>query len=283
MAIPSGLLQGIDNLDPLPVTAQKLTTKLSDENVSIAEITDIVEYDQAIASNVLRIANSALYVGKMPIENLRSAVARLGTKTLLSILLHDHLRRLTIDAPLYDLSENDLWAHGAAASLAVGELVAECPDVAIPEDAPIAALVHDIGKLIIVRYMKADVQDLLDLSQKKKVSFVEAEREVLGTDHAEVGGAIASRWKFPEAITRTVEQHHSVPLPDPTPMMDAVMMANLVTKTLGVGLGAEGMNFSTDFEAVRRLGLTYSAFCRVCARTSMRLNDLLESYAVTVH
>jgi putative nucleotidyltransferase with HDIG domain len=280
MALLTGLLQGIENLDPLPVTAQKLASRLSDDDVSIAEITDIVEYDQAIASNLLRIANSALYAGKMPVQDLRGAVARLGTKTLLSIILHDHLRRLSVDAPLYDLSENDLWAHGAASSLAVSELAIECPEVEIPSGASIAALVHDIGKLIIVRYMKADVHELLELSQKKKIPFVEAEREVLGTDHAEVGGAIASHWKFPEEITRTVERHHQVPLEDPTPMMDAVMLANLVTKTLGVGLGAEGMNFGTDFQAVRRLGLTFSAFCRVCARTSLRLNDLLESYTV---
>jgi putative nucleotidyltransferase with HDIG domain len=274
MPIPKALLDGIENLDPLPITAQKLTIKLASDNVSIAELTDIVEYDQAVASNILRVANSSLYRGKVPIDTLRAAVSRLGTKTLLSIVLHDHLRRLSVDAPMYALTEHDLWAHGAAASIAVNELAVECPDAETPAGASIAALVHDIGKLIIVRYMKADVRNLLDLCEVDAISFVEAERRVLGCDHAEVGGAMAREWKFPEDIARTVEGHHRVPYEKPTRMMDAVMLGNLAAKTIGVGLGAEGMNFETDADAAARLGVTFIAFSRVCARTSARLKDL---------
>jgi HD-like signal output (HDOD) protein len=281
MAIPAGLLEGINNLDPLPVTAQQLTQAISDEDVSVNEIARIIEYDQAIASNILRVANSALYGGQFPVDEIRGAVVRLGTNTILSIVLDDHMKKLRIHAPMYDLSENDLWLHGAVASLAVQEIQREATKAEIPRVASIAALVHDLGKLIIVRYMKVDMRQLLDRCEEKKITFVEAEREIMGCDHAEVGGAIARRWKFPEEITRAVELHHQVPVAEPTPILDAVMIANLIAKTLGIGLGAEGMNFEVDPGCSRRLGLSFSAFCRACAATNARVAALREAYGVT--
>jgi putative nucleotidyltransferase with HDIG domain len=280
MTIPAGFLDKIRNLDPLPITAHRLSQAVADDSVSINEIAELIEFDQAVATNILRISNSALYAGLYPIEDVRSAVARLGTNTLLNIVLGDYLRRLAVDAPMYDLTENDLWLHGAVASLAVTELIGEGPTCTIPRGASVAALVHDVGKLIIVRYMKADVRQLLEKCEKQNITFVEAERQVLGCDHAEVGGAIARRWNFPEEIIDAMERHHDPEVADPSPTLDGVMLANLVAKTLGTGLGAEGMNFELDPGCSRRQGITFTRFCRVCARTSLRIEELREAYGI---
>jgi putative nucleotidyltransferase with HDIG domain len=281
MAIPEGLVEGIRNLDPLPVTAQRLAAAIASENVSAGEITELIEFDQAVAANILRIANTAFYAGLSPIEEIRQAVMRLGTSTILDIVLGDYLKRLIMDAPLYDLTENDLWLHGAVASIAVDELMSESTSGTLPRSTTIAALIHDVGKLIIVRYMKADVRWILAKAQQDDITFVEAERAVLGCDHAEVGGAIAQQWKFPEEIVDALTRHHEVPVMKPTPILDGVMLANLVAKTLGTGLGAEGMNFDLDPGCSRRHGITFVRFCRACARTSDRMDALKEAYGIT--
>lgn len=277
MSLPPGLLLGIRNLEPLPITAQRLTASLSGDSASANELADVIEFDSAIASNILRVANSSLYGGLYPIESIRQAVIRLGTNTLLDIVLEHHLKGLRRDAPLYELTENDFWLHCAAASLAVQEIAREA-EAEIPRSAPIAALVHDIGKLIIVRYLQTDVDEIRFLCDKKKITFVEAERLLIGCDHAEVGGAVARNWKFPEEITEAIEFHHQVPTMRSSATLDTVMIANLAVKTLGIGLGAEGMNFEIDPNCSRRLGLGFAGFCRACAQVSARVADLKEAY-----
>ena len=267
--IPETILDGIQNLDPLPVTARRLTAMVGNDKANIQEIAEIVEYDPAVAANVVRVANSAAFAGRYQIERVRDAVIRLGTGNLLNIVLDGYLRVFKTDAPMYDLTEEDLHLHSAASSLMIRALASETRSP-IPPSASIAALLHDIGKLILVRYMKADQSALIELSHKKQISFVEAEREILGCDHAEVGGAIARKWGFPLEITEAIEQHHQVHPDGNGIILDAVMLANYAAKSMGYGLGAEGLNMSMDYAGSRkRLGISIDGFERACAQAAM--------------
>lgn len=279
MAIPQGLLQGIERLDPLPITLQRLVKTLEDENVGSAEIAEHVQFDPAVAASVLRVANSAAYMGTHRVDSLRDAILRLGTAKLLDIVLGDYLRRIKVAAPMYDLAEDDLWLHSAAASLAVKALMKEKPQAGVTETASIAALVHDIGKLVMVRFLKADVKTILERRDDRGISFVEAERELFECDHAEVGAEIAKRWGFPEEVAFAIAHHHDAPVP-PNPTLDAVVVANLVAKAIGTGLGAEGMDLRIDDRAFRRLGIDFAGFSRLCIQTMNWLKDVKAAYHV---
>ncbi len=270
MAVPDHILDGIGQLKPLPVTVQRLSALLGREDVAPSRIADIVEYDGAVAANILRAANSPVFGGAFRITRLRDAVVRLGTTALFNIILGEHLKTLMVAAPFYDLTENDLWKHGAAASLAVQAMTRAIPHGTIPEIASVAALIHDIGKLIMVRYLKADITAIVSLCEEKNLTFVEAERELIECDHAEVGAAVGRKWGFPEAITRAMEMHHRVPVPDPEPILDAVMLANLAAKSAGIGLGYAGLNMKIDYSgSMERLSLTIAGFERACAQTAL--------------
>jgi putative nucleotidyltransferase with HDIG domain len=280
MAVPAGLLQRIRRLEPLPVTAQQLSRAAQDEDVPMTRIAELIEHDQAVVSTVLRFANSVIYAGLSRVADIGEAVARLGTHQLLDIVLGDFMKRMHVDAPMYQLTENDLWLHGAVASLAVNETIAEAPGVEIPRSASVAALIHDIGKLILVRYLSADVGELLKLSRERDIPFVQAERVVLGCDHAEVGAAVARHWRFPHDVVHAIEFHHG-PVPAmASPVLDGVIVGNLVAKTLGAGLGAEGMNFEVDPTLPARQGLDLATFCRVCAGTAEKMERLKVAYGI---
>ncbi len=281
MSVPEKLLTGIERLEPLPLTLQRLVVILGKEDINTTEIVQVIELDGAVAANILRMANSARFGGRFEITNLKDAVVRLGTSVLLEIALGAQLHTLRTAAPLYDLTEDDLWLHGAAASMAVKAIMRESHSGSIPQIATIAALIHDIGKLIMVRYLQADVSAILSICSEKQVTFVEAEREIFGCDHAEVGAAVARKWSFPEPITQVIERHHQVPVVEATPMLDAVMLANLAAKTIGVGLGLEGLNLRIEYSGSRdRLGLTVEGFERACAQTAFWLRDLKKSYGI---
>jgi putative nucleotidyltransferase with HDIG domain len=279
--IPSHLLDGINRLDPLPATARRLTAMLGDESVNLSEIAKVVEYDAAVAANIIRVANSAAWAGRYPIDRVRDAVVRLGTVNLLTIVLGDYMRIFKASAPMYDLSEDDLYLHSAAASLMIKAMTSQIRSP-LPASTSIAALLHDIGKLIMVRYMKADVSALQNLCKEKQITFVEAEREVLGCDHAEVGGAIARSWGFPPDIILGIEHHHHVIRGGSGIVLDAVMLADYGAKSIGLGLGAGAFNMPMDFGGSRqRLGLSIEAFERACAQVALWMVDQRQAVAAT--
>jgi putative nucleotidyltransferase with HDIG domain len=279
--VPAELVRGIARMDPLPVTAQRLVDMMSGNEVALSKIVDLIEFDQAIAALVLRHAATTRYASHGT-PTVRDAVMRIGTVALLEIVLDGYLNKLRVATPLYDLSEHDLWLHGAAARLAVRALREACPQVKMPVLAETAALLHDIGKLVVCRYLKCDVRDVLSYAKTHGTTFVEAERALLGTDHAAVGAAIAGHWKFPEEVADAIARHHSAPFVNPTVLLDAVAMANVVAKTVEAGLGAEGLNFNVDPQSYRRLGVDFTTFGRVCLQVDTELRELARTNGIAL-
>jgi putative nucleotidyltransferase with HDIG domain len=279
--ISASLLDGIHRLEPLPFTLQKLVSVLNHDDVDLQEIIHIIEYDGGMTSNILRIANSAAYGSAREIRHVRDALVRMGTSSLLDTLFVDYMRSVSIAAPMYELTENELWLHGTAASLAVKAMIKEAGNKRIPPAATIAALLHDIGKLIMVRYLKADASALRALCNEKNIVFVEAERELLGCDHAEVGGAMARKWNFPEDISEAIERHHQAEIQPENAMLVTVMLANLTAKSICAGLGADGMNLQIDFSgALQSLDLSVEGFEHVCLNTYSWLADIKKNFGI---
>jgi HD-like signal output (HDOD) protein len=111
---------------------------------------------------------------------------------------------------------------------------------------------------------------------------VEAEQELFGVNHAAVGAAIAVEWHFPIEVTDAIARHHDKHLGRSTRVLDAVVIANVVAKNIGVGLGAEGFNLTVDSECVRRLGLDFTKFARICLQTDTWLRELRQTQKTPV-
>lgn len=282
MPLPRELVASLERLDPLPITVQTLAAKLNDEMVSPREVARIVEYDQAMVAMLLKAANSAALGGRVRIERVSDVVMRLGIERILTLAMGAHFRRITVPLPLYDLDEDDFWYHGAVASLAAQALREFHPDAGIPSTAPIAALLHDIGKLVLVRHANVDAARVASLVEEREIGFVEAERELLGFDHCEVGAAMAERWGLPEEIRDAIGFHHTIPAPVPSPLLYAVMVANMVAKTLGAGLGAECVSVRNDPRLLQRMGLVFDDFSRLCSDVLTRAEDLRALYGLAV-
>ena len=109
-----------------------------------------------------------------------------------------------------------------------------------------------------------------------------AERQLLGTDHAEAGEAIVREWGLPDVLTEAIGAHHD---PDrvPTPVSDAVHVANLVAKFIGVGLGSDGMDVKMSDTAAHRLGLTSDKLEALCADVAAGLAGAIELFQGESH
>jgi putative nucleotidyltransferase with HDIG domain len=272
-ALPADIVRGITTLAPLPATAHRLMALLRGEDESLTSIAALLESDQGLVASLLRRANSARYMSQ-PARNALEAVMRVGTVSVLDMVVQEHLRSLITPAPTYGLDENDLWLHGAASQLAARAIRNERPQLRIPSTADTAALLHDIGKLIISRYLKVDAREVTAYAAEHEVTWSEAERCLIGFDHTIIGAVVAEHWKFPDDVTLAIRHHHDAETTHDSRLLDTVMAANLVAKMVGCGLGAEGLNFGVSATIHERLNLDFDLFAKICLTTQDGIRDL---------
>ena len=260
------MMREIGGLEAMPVSIKKLADVAANPNAKIDDIVEAVQYDQALTAELLRAANSVWSGAARTIETVRQAVVRLGFSWVLGLAAGKYLRRKMVEpCAAYQLAEKELWRHSLAAAIAASKMggVAEKE---IPASAFTVTLMHDIGKRVLANYFDNDlINRIFDLIEEG-MCYIDAEREVLGTDHAIVGGMVARHWQFSETFVNAIERHHD-PDAEPSVMLDVVHVSNIVAKTLGIGLGSEQMNMACSEGAMARLGISSDGLESLCAIT----------------
>lgn len=205
--IPDKILQKVSAFPSMPKAAIKLRALLSEKDVSIDEIERILRHDPGLAANVLRLANSAFFGLPAKVTTLKHAVVLLGVKRFSKIAVAACMNKI-VDTAVegYGLSPGELWLHSIAVST-TAEALAKNRKLDETNDFFTPALLHDMGKLVLGKFVKAE-QPKIDSLVVKGVPFVIAEKEVLKTDHAEIGALILSKWSFPDDLVNAVRWHH---------------------------------------------------------------------------
>jgi putative nucleotidyltransferase with HDIG domain len=246
-------------LDPLPATVARLAALVVREDWSVAEAAHLVEFDPALTGRLLKMANSAATAGLAPVATVRDAILRVGIGPVLAFATASGLKKqLRRALPEYGLSEGQLWRHAVASALAA-ELLAGPSRVTLPPEVFTAALLHDVGKIVLAR-------------------FVDAEIEVLGANHAQLGGLIARHWTLPERLAVGITHHHTPALGEDV-VCDGVYLANLAAKRIGEGVSFSEAELVPDPAALDRLGLTPQMWDGVCQELPGEFQQTLSQYA----
>lgn len=270
----------IKSVVSMSASVPRLTKLAFDPEVSVNDIARVIEFDQVLTANVLHWANSSWSASQTPVVSVKDAVVRFGIGHIVKLVIGKCVAKPMKQAfPGYELQENELWHHSVACALAV-ECLEKITSKHVPAPAFTAALVHDIGKLLLERHISPDLLGQIQtLINAKGISYIQAEQEILGTDHAKLGGAIARFWEFPEELIVGIEQHHLADYAA-NPILDAVQIANGVAKLLGVGLGSEQMNLTINPDVPKRMELTSSSMETLCAMVQSKLAETLAQWEV---
>lgn len=247
----------VDTLPPLPVSIQRLVKVACNPASTLDEVVDAIRYDPSVTAEVLRLCNSAYFGLPRKVDSLERATCLLGTVRVFQLVVAASLRSV-LHRPLagYGLSAGGLWAHSAAVALAA-ELFAKrtsSPSRGLPFT---AGLLHDIGKVVLDQFVRVEYAQILRRVQAEQITFNEAERQVLGYTHAEVGALLAERWQLPPAIVSSIRHHHEPPTPPaPDGVVDVVHLADAVCLMLGVGTGDDGLSYRLDPAVLARHALS---------------------------
>jgi putative nucleotidyltransferase with HDIG domain len=177
--------------------------------------------------------------------------------------------------PGYDLPPGELWRHSIAVSVAAEGLVKEL-NVDAAEEIFTAALLHDVGKLVLGEFVQDEYQQI-ETAVSQGISFEMAEKIVLGTNHADIGARILTNWSLPQEIVNAVQFHHAPEDAQQTnTMLDIVHVANFISMMIGIGIGRDGLHHQPSAEATERLGLEPENLEKVASQTMQWVKELSE-------
>ncbi len=239
----------------MPATAAKLLRLLEDSDSSASQIEEVLRYDPGLTANILKLTNSAYFGIPSRVSSIRQAVVLLGWKRLLQLVMTMCMSTvMKKPVPGYDLPGGELWRHSIAVSVAA-ETVVKALKIPEAEEVFTAALLHDVGKLVLGGFVSEDLQQIEKMVQKG-IAFEVAEFIVLGIDHAEIGARILKKWAFPEDLVNAVNWHHNPETCDQQcTLSDIVHIANILGLMVGFGKVHDGLAVEPAAEVTDRLGL----------------------------
>lgn len=201
------LVGRIGALPAMPKTYARLQAALGQPDVTSHQVADIISDDPMVAAKVLQVANSAFFRLAKKISRIRDAVAYLGFASI---------RNLVMSAEVFSqweklktppgLQPERLQAH---AQHVAGACVALAANTPLADDALLVGLIHDIGYWVLIQECPTELQHALTHAAANNLSSEQAEREVLGTTHAEIGAYLLGLWGFPYNVVEAVAFHHA--------------------------------------------------------------------------
>ena len=240
----------LEGLAPFPAVATKLLRVLSRDDINVTEIVSLVRADAALASELLRVVNSAAYAHPAPIGSIQQAVTFLGLEKVKNLAMAVSVKGFLHGILRLDLVRR-IWRHSLACGMICQELSAACSSSRGSEDrAYTAGLLHDIGRLGLF-LADANAYAALLSAGKGPVDLVR-ERATFGVDHCEAGAWLARTWGFPEELQRVAATHHDPPGDAASfELVDLVRVGVLITDSLGFDVAPPAQAY--DMARIRAL------------------------------
>ena len=245
-------------LDKLPSMSQvvyKALEIMADPDSEIQDIANAIETDQSMVSNILRIVNSAYYGVKIKISSIQRACFMLGKHTLREIIIMAGVSNLLKkNLKGYGFASGELWTHSIASAFGA-KIIAGKGSSYNENDAYVAGLIHDVGKIILDPYIWDRIDVFEEVMRDGNETALNAERNTLGFDHAEIASEICAKWNFPENIALAIRHHHHPSLSQGDKLSYLVHMANFIARSCGFGYGREGSTTQLEEGTVDFLSL----------------------------
>ena len=196
-------------LPSLPSLYQEIIEELESEDASIKKIGEIVSKDVAMTAKILQLVNSAFFGLSRHVSSPTQAVLLLGLDTIKSLVLSLKIFEQFEGKQITEQFLSSLWEHSLTTAVYAKTIAAmeEAPTM-VCEDAFMAGVLHDVGKLILMQNFPDKSEEILRLSEKKKQPVWLSEKEILGTTHGELGAYLLGVWGLPEPIVEAVAYHH---------------------------------------------------------------------------
>lgn len=235
-------VESINTLPTVPGVLKRLSSIIEKPRITIVEISTFISNDPALTTKVLKMVNSAIYGFPGRIASVSHATMLLGLNVIKGLLL---------GVSVFELMQKTmggLYEHSLACAIA-SRVIAQKKNLKEPEEISVAGLLHDIGKVILTLQFPQDYENAIKQAEEKKMAIFDAEKNQFDVTHADVGGWLAEKWRFPRNLIEVIEFHHRPTLAKNAPLETAIVhMADLLVRARGFGFAGE--NFVPEVNTV---------------------------------
>ncbi|WMM24166.1 HDOD domain-containing protein [Tissierella sp. MB52-C2] len=275
------IVNKVDDMKALPEIINKLIALTDDPDSTVQDMEKVILQDQVLTTKILRLANSAYYGYARKISTVSQATILLGFQAIKGIALASTVRTYLVDELRgYSLDKNELWSQSQTCAI-ISRFIAKSIKYSNPEEAYIAGLLRDIGKTVLNQHMEKEYMKVLSKMEENKISFLDAEKEVLGFGHTEIGEKIAEKWDFPKELVEAICYHHTPELANINPLLVSIVhIADAITMMMGIGLGLDGLSYNLSSVAIDKLSLDETQFQTIISQVADLVIDE-ESFLVT--
>ena len=250
------LVETTIDLPVVPMVATRVIDEVASSKSTADSLARIIGQDQALLGRILRIANSPFYRGRIPTSTLQAAIVRLGPALVRDLVISLSTQSLFKE---FDTLEQEMWNHSLASGFGA-QLVAAQAQVANPDEAFVAGLMHDVGKTVLLNHYDTYSELILAANANHRFHH-EAERNAYGFDHADVGGVLMSKWDLADSLAEGVRYHHRIDQLEQASeaarkLICVVAVADALSYSLGLSIGGLVREFKLEEQpAATILGL----------------------------
>jgi len=224
------------DLPAMPQVAAKVLELSSDPDTSAQKLQQVIADDQAMTARILKIANSAMYSCSRRIKTLTEAIVMLGFNAIRSLVVTSAARNLyNTHSSRTGLKERLLWEHSIGAAFA-SRALAEKVAPGFTEEAFLAGLLHDIGKLVLNQKAPREFDEIVQIVYNENQPFFSVELGILGFDHAQVGALLINKWKLAPVLEEVILHHHEpLDAEAESPLHRLLALGNAMCHKMGIG------------------------------------------------
>lgn len=274
------LLDEVRQLSPWPEVAGRVLRLSQDPDVVPSELVEVIQTDPALTAKVLRLCNSAYYGFRREIASLTEAGNALGVHALVNLVLTGCAARYFRTGGRGDAAKA-LWERSMMNAFSA-QLLARVHGGVDPDRAYTVALIQNIGHLVIDDFL-VECREEIEDARASGLDLLEAEREVLGMNHAQIGARLARRWGFPDVLVDTIEFHHTPERAAVDPELAGIAhLAESITYALALGEGLDTLAYAFSDSALGLTGIDRVGFLSMEERLLRELDKARDVLAAAV-
>lgn len=274
---PMSLIEAEPKLTSLPDVFVRINEALNNPRSTAKEAAEAIGMDTGLSAKLLKLVNSAFYGFPVKVDTLSRAVTIVGSRQLTTLALGLSVLALFKDLPEGFVGMRRFWKHSVGCGILASTLAAPGGDDGV-ERLFVAGLLHDVGRLVLYRSLPRHAAHTLALARREGILLRDAERRILGFDHATLGGMLLKRWRFPENLEKAVRHHHGGANCMALPMPAMVHVADAVTNALGFGSSGEVFAPPLSPRAFTFLELTPDRLAKAMASTEAQVEDIVKTF-----
>lgn len=272
---PAMIIRGITKVASLPTIFVKLDEAINSPRSTNKDLARIISEDTAMAARLLRIANSALYNFPAKVDTVTHAITVIGINQLRDLVLACSVIRMFDNVPETLVSMESFWRHSIACGIAARALAALRREQNV-ERFFVTGLLHDIGRLLMFMELPKDMPVVMAEREKSLELLYKVEHELLGFDHAKLGGLLLKAWQLPERLEEAVAYHHVPSRAKKFPTEAAVIhIADALANALRLGSSGEKYVPPVNEQAWEAIGLPVSAVATVVEQVDVQYKDAI--------